>query len=227
MARLVVVDDEPAIGKFVRRGLEADGHQVTVTSDAGAAIRLVKDTQPEVAILDIVMPDLDGRSLLPLLLSVRPGLRVIMLSVDADVDTRVDCFADGAADFVSKPFSIRELAARVQVQVRGSQPAKAPNHLQVGDVVLDQLRRCAQVNGRVIQLSGREFMLLQYLMSWPGRVCSREELMSEVWGFSFDPGTNVVDACVRRLRQRIDGTEAGKGSFIRTVRSAGYTVGGM
>ncbi len=224
MARLLVVDDDPAIGKFVRRGLEADGHQVAVTSDATAAVRLLHETEPDVAIVDIVMPEIDGRALLPLLLSIRPGLRVIMLSVDADVDTRVDCFSGGAADFVPKPFSIRELAARVRVQARGSRPQRGMSQLRVGDVALDQVRRSALVRGRVVQLSSREFLLLQYLMSRPGRVCSREELMSEVWGFSFDPGTNVVDACVRRLRQRIDGHRDVADSFICTVRGAGYTV---
>ena len=116
MARLLVVDDDPAIAKFVRRGMEADGHVVSVTSDAPSAVRLVQESQADVAIVDIVMPEIDGKSLLPLLLAVRPDLRVIMLSVDADVTTRVDCFEGGAADFVPKPFSIRELAARVQVQ---------------------------------------------------------------------------------------------------------------
>lgn len=226
MARLLVVDDDPAIAKFVSRGLEAGGHIVSVTSNAPSAVRLARETEADVAIVDIVMPDIDGRTLLPLLLAVRPDLRVIMLSVDADVTTRVDCFAGGAADFVPKPFSIRELAARVQVQLRGSARPQDPHLIQVGGVALDRIRRSVQVRGRPIHLSNREFTLLHYLMSRSGRVCPREELMSEVWGFSFDPGTNIVDVCVRRLRQRIDIHLTGDDSFIETVRSAGYLVNG-
>lgn len=225
MAKLLVVDDDPAIGKFVRRGLEADGHLVSVTTSASAAVHLAQDMQPDVAIVDIVMPDIDGRSLLPLLLDAHPDLRVIMLSVDAEVGTRVECFEGGAADFVPKPFSIRELAARVQVQLRGQRQPRDAHVVHVDDVVLDQIRRSVHVRGRPIHLSTREFNLLQYLMARPGRICSREELMSEVWGFSFDPGTNIVDVCVRRLRQRIDAEQPGEESFIRTVRSAGYVVG--
>ncbi len=225
MARLLVVDDDPAIAKFVRRGMEADGHVVSVTSDAPSAVRLVQEAEADVAIVDIVMPEIDGKSLLPLLLAVRPELRVIMLSVDADVGTRVDCFEGGAADFVSKPFSMRELAARVQVQLRGSRQAQDPHVIRVGDVALDRIRRTVQVRGAGIHLSNREFTLLHYLMARAGRTCSREELMSEVWGFTFDPGTNIVDVCVRRLRQRIDGERVGGGSFIQTVRSTGYVVG--
>ena len=172
MARLLVVDDDPAIGKFVRRGLEADGHMVTVTANAPTAVRLAQDTRAEVAIVDIVMPEIDGRSLLPLLLAVRPGLRVIMLSVDADVSTRVDCFDGGAADFVPKPFSIRELAARVQVQLRGQRQPAEPGALRVGDVALDRIRRTVHVRGTAIHLSNREFSVLQQLMSRAGTVCT-------------------------------------------------------
>ena len=169
MARLLVVDDDPAIGKFVRRGLEAEGHMVAVTANAPTAVRLAQDTRAEVAIVDIVMPEIDGRSLLPLLLPARPGLRVIMLSVDADVSTRVDCFDGGAADFVPKPFSIREAGRTSAGASRPGQRQPAePGALRVGDVALDRIRRTVHVRGTAIHLSNREFSVLQHLMSRAG-----------------------------------------------------------
>jgi DNA-binding response OmpR family regulator len=218
MTNVLVVDDEPDILRFIQRGLMADGHTVTVSSEGADGLRVARQQRPKVIILDLMMPGLDGRAVLKELVSTSPAPRVIVLSGMADVRTRVGCLEAGAADFLLKPFAMAELIARVHAQTRSYRSDEAPDALEAGRLTLDLVQRTLYVDGRSVTLTNREFLLLQHLMGKPDVTCTREELLSEVWGYSFDPGTNVVDACVRRLRSKI------KSDAIDTIRNVGYTL---
>lgn len=218
MSQVLVIDDEPDILRFIQRGLVADGHTVTVSSDGEDGLRLARQQQPQVVILDLVMPHRDGRSILASLAAATSTPRVIVLSGMADIRTRVGCLEAGAADYLVKPFHMAELIARVHAQLRRTQPEQPAETIAVGRLTLDLVARTLQVDGRCIALTTREFLLLRHLMGRRDEVCTREELLSAVWGYSFDPGTNVVDSCVRRLRSKM------KADAIDTIRNVGYTL---
>ncbi len=216
MARVLVVDDEPRIVSFVSRALSAEGFQVDGAHDGIRALELAKTGRYELVVLDLLLPHLDGIAVLRDLLESRPDQRVLVLSALSDVETKVRCLEFGASDYLSKPFSLAELIARVRARLR--QPSAGPRHrvLRGGGLTLDLTRRVVEAEGRHITLSEREFLLLEYLMRQDGEVCSRERLLSEVWGYSFDPGSNLVDVCVGRLRSKLGG------DVIETVRNVGY-----
>jgi DNA-binding response OmpR family regulator len=220
MGAILVIDDEPELVRFVQRALEADGHQVSTTCDGAEGLRLAMSTPPDLVVLDLVMPGVDGRAVLGALQAGRPEVRVLVLSAEADVRARVEVLEAGAVDFLAKPFAVGELLARVRSRLATSTQARASRLevLRVGTVVLDLEARTVAVADRVIELSQREFLLLRHLMRRAGRVCSREELLSEVWGYAYDPSTNVVDVCVARLRHKL------RVDLIRTVRNVGYRV---
>jgi two-component system, OmpR family, response regulator len=216
VARVLVVDDEPRIVSFVSRALSAEGFQVDGAHDGIRALELAKTGRYELVVLDLLLPHLNGISVLRDLLESRPDQRVLVLSALSDVETKVRCLEFGASDYLSKPFSLAELIARVRARLR--QPSAGPRHrvLRGGALTLDLTRRIVEAEGNHIALSEREFLLLEYLMRQDGEVCSREHLLSEVWGYSFDPGSNLVDVCVGRLRSKLGG------DVIETVRNVGY-----
>jgi two-component system copper resistance phosphate regulon response regulator CusR len=216
VARVLVVDDEPRIVSFVSRALSAEGFQVDGAHDGIRALELAKTGRYELVVLDLLLPHLDGIAVLRDLLESRPDQRVLVLSALSDVETKVRCLEFGASDYLSKPFSLAELIARVRARLR--QPDAGPRHrvLRGGALALDLTRRVVEAEGKHITLSEREFLLLEYLMRQDGEVCSRERLLSEVWGYSFDPGSNLVDVCVGRLRSKLGG------DVIETVRNVGY-----
>jgi DNA-binding response OmpR family regulator len=216
VGRILVVDDEPEIGQFVRRALEADGHQVWTATDGAEGLRRALTERPDLVVLDLLMPGVDGQAVLCGILAQDPACRILVLSAAADVRARVDCLERGAVDFLAKPFAVRELLARVRYRL--GELAVGGDVLRAGGLVLDLRRRELHVNGRLLQLSPREFALLAYLMRKANDVCSREELLSEVWGYAFDPGTNVVDVYVRRLRAKLHD------DVIHTVRNVGYQL---
>ena len=213
---MLVVDDEPRIVNFVSRALAAEGFQVDGAHDGARALELATGRRYELVVLDLLLPQLDGMSVLQGLMEHRPEQRVLVLSALSDVETKVRCLEFGASDYLTKPFSLAELIARVRARLR--QPAAGPRHrfLDAGGLRLDLTRRVAEVDGRRATLSEREFLLLEHLMRAEGDVCSRQQLLADVWGYSFDPGSNVVDVCVGRLR-----TKLGAG-VIETVRNVGY-----
>jgi DNA-binding response OmpR family regulator len=220
MARILVVDDEPDLVRFVRRALEAEGYQVITASDGAEGLRMGLTEDPDLMVLDLRMPGVDGQAVLSGVLGQRPDMRVLVLSAAADVEARVDCLERGAVDFLAKPFAIRELTARVRSRLRSARPAAAPDHLlRAGGITLDlRTRRLSVDGGQTEMLSQREFLLLMHLMNNVDAVCTRAELLSAVWGYNFDPATNVVDVYVGRLRAKL------RKDVIQTVRNVGYQL---
>jgi DNA-binding response OmpR family regulator len=216
MPRVLVVDDEPRIVSFVSRALAAEGFQVDGAMDGGRGLDLAKTGAYELVVLDLLLPALDGVTVLERLMDSRPDQRVLVLSALSDVETKVRCLESGASDYLSKPFSLAELVARIRARLR--QPAASPDRrsLRAGRVTLDLTRRLADAGAGPVALSEREFLLLEHLMRRDGEVCSRQRLLQEVWGYSFDPGSNVVDVCVGRLRAKLGS------DVIETVRNVGY-----
>jgi two-component system, OmpR family, copper resistance phosphate regulon response regulator CusR len=216
--RILVIEDEPRILGFLKVGLEAEGFAVDGAEDGDSGLALALAETYELVVLDLQLPHLDGLQLLEQLHRKRPELPVLILSARNDLPTKLRSFQLGANDYLSKPFSFDELVARVRVQLRNGTSEDAST-VRVGSLELDLARRRARVEGTVTDLSDREFRLLYHLVSHAGEVVSRERLLSEVWGYSFDPGSNVVDVCVRRLRKKL-----GPASPIQTVRHAGYRL---
>jgi DNA-binding response OmpR family regulator len=216
MARLLVVDDEPRIVSFVGRALSAEGFVVDGAHDGVRGFELAASGRYDLVVLDLLLPGRDGVTLLRELIEARPGQRVLVLSALSDVESKVRCLELGASDYLPKPFALAELVARVRARLR--QPAAGPGgrFLRSGGITLDLVRRTADAGSGPVQLAEREFHLLRHLMQRDGEVCSRQLLLAEVWGLSFDPGSNVVDVCVGRLRAKL-GPDA-----IETVRSVGY-----
>jgi DNA-binding response OmpR family regulator len=221
MTKILVVDDEPDLVGFVRSALEAEGFQVITAADGTDGLRLALTTRPDLVILDLLMPGLDGQAVLTALMAHDRSMRILVLSATEDRQVRVACLEQGAVDFLAKPFVVRELIARVRSRLRpdGVAGTAWPSEvLRTGAIVLDTRTRRLQVGERSAELPQREFLLLQHLMRHPDVVCSRQELLSEVWGYDFDPATNLVDVCIGRLRSKL------RSDMIRTVRNVGYQL---
>ncbi|WP_405071867.1 response regulator transcription factor [Kribbella sp. NBC_01510] len=218
MTKILVIDDEPDLVRFVRRALEAEGYQVLTSTNGLDGIRLALDQQPALIVLDLVMPGMHGEAVLSALMAQDSAYRILVLSATADVQLRIGCLEQGAVDFLAKPFAVRELVARVRGRLGEDTAHRQKNRLRVGDIVLDLEARQLLVDGRPTVLSKREFLLLRHLMRNADVVCSRQELLSEVWGYDFDPATNVVDVCVGRLRSKV------RPDLIVTVRNVGYQL---
>ena len=217
--RILVVEDEARILAFLTRGLEAEGYTVVAADNGRDGLALAASGAWDLVVLDLLLPGLSGLQVLRELHRVRPRLPVLILSARSDLQTKLRGFELGATDYVAKPFALDELLARVRVQLRVARPIEDEHLLRAGRVALDLARRQARIGELVTDLSDREFRLLHHMLLHAGEVVSRERLLAEVWGYGFDPGSNVVDVCVRRLRQKL-GPEAP----IETVRNAGYRL---
>jgi DNA-binding response OmpR family regulator len=217
--RILVIEDEPRILSFLVRGLEAEGFTVESAVHGGAALERARATHPDLVVLDLLLPGIDGLTVLSELKQERPELPVVILSARGDLPTKLRGFELGASDYLAKPFALVELIARVRAQLRQSHWAGDANVVHAGALALDLARRQAHMGALVTDLSDREFKLLHHLVLHVGEVISRERLLEEVWGYHFDPGSNVVEVCVRRLRKKL-GPEAP----IETVRHAGYRL---
>ncbi|MEP6811766.1 MAG: response regulator transcription factor [Actinomycetota bacterium] len=216
---ILVIEDEPRILAFLRRGLEAQGFVVDAAGDGATGLRRACDRQYDLVVLDLLLPRLDGLSVLRELSRRDPALPVLILSARADLRTKLRGFELGARDYLAKPFALDELIARVRAQLRASGSGEHDDVvLRAGRLELDVPGRRAQVDGHVADLTDREFRLLHHLVRNSGEIVSREQLLEAVWGYHFDPGSNVVDVCIRRLRKKL-----GAGA-IETVRHAGYRV---
>jgi DNA-binding response OmpR family regulator len=214
--RILAVEDEPAILRMLERGLTAAGHQVLAAETGEDAATLAIDEGVDLVLLDISLPGLSGHDVLTRIRARRPELPVLMLTARDDLDNKVRALDAGADDYLTKPFAFEELLARIRALTRRSDQATA-TLLEVGDVRLDLLGRRVWRGDRSIELSNREFTLLEYLLRHPGQVLSRTQILFAVWEYDADPSSNVVDVYIRYLRRKL-----GDPSRISTVRGAGY-----
>jgi two-component system, OmpR family, response regulator len=266
LGRILIVDDEPKIRSFIARALAAAGYATEFADSGAEGLRRALATRYDLVILDLVMPDLDGRQVLGRLLATRPDQAVIVLSCVADVAAKVDCLERGAQDYLTKPFSLAELLARVRVRLRGEPHSHAETYaraaagagtaepggaggdtgsggardreapdpsaqgtaggvahphaemIRAGDVTLDVGRLVADIGHGPVPLTRLEFLLLRELAEHVGQSVPKGKLLATVWGYDFDPGSNVVDVCVRRLRSKLGF------DLIKTVRGEGYQL---
>jgi DNA-binding response OmpR family regulator len=215
--RILVIDDEQRILNFVIRGLEAEGMEVDAARDGEEGLRLALTHPYDLIVLDLVMPRMDGQAVLRRILERKPSQPVLVLSALNDTASKVSCLELGAEDYISKPFSLEELLARVRARLRTAARSH-PTRLRAGSLSLDLIRRQADDGSGPVPLAEREFLLLGELMRNAGQTVSKERLLSSVWGYHFDPGSNVVDVYVRRLRAKLGA------DTIVTVRGVGYRI---
>ena len=215
MTKILIVEDEPRIAAFVARGLESAGYQTAVVDDGAAGLTAALTGDSELVLLDVGLPTMDGFEVLRELRARGSSVPVIMLTARTSTRDTVEGLDSGANDYVPKPFTFEELLARVRSRLRET-PSSPSVSVAHGNVMLDILARRASVDGREVDLSAREFALAEQFLRNPGRVLSREMLLSRVWGMDFDPGSNVVDVYVRYLRGKLGA------DHIVTVRGAGY-----
>jgi DNA-binding response OmpR family regulator len=219
--RILVAEDEPAIADFIEHGLRNEGYDVTAAADGEEALSLALSEDFALIVLDRMLPGRDGIEVLHALRAVKPDLPVIMLTARTEVDARVEGLDAGAIDYMTKPFAFDELAARVRAHLRA--PARTQStRLEALGIDLDLLTRRVTRDGREIALSSKEFDLLAYFLRHPANVLSREQILSAVWGYSHDPGTNIVEVYVSYLRRKL--ARPGSPAPIVTVRSVGYRL---
>jgi two-component system, OmpR family, response regulator len=218
--RILVVEDDAKIASFVVNGLKQSGFAVDRCADGENALAVATTTEYDAAIIDIMLPKLDGLSLVRQLRKEGVRVPVIILSAKATVDDRIKGLQAGGDDYVTKPFAFSELLARVQALIRRSTNASEPTRLTVGNLTLDLLNREVSRGGERIELQAREFSLLEYLMRHAGRVVTKTMIMEHIWDYSFDPQTNVVDVLVCRLRNKIDREK----NLVHTIRGVGYVL---
>jgi two-component system OmpR family response regulator len=218
--RILVVEDDQQIASFVVKGLKQSGYAVDHCIDGEEAFALAKTTPYDAAVVDIMLPKLDGLSLIQRLRRQNNPVPVLILSAKASVDDRVRGLQAGGDDYLTKPFAFTEMLARVQALIRRATHAAEPSKLTVGDLTLDLLTRIATRNGETIELQPREFALLEYLMRNPERPVTKTMILEHVWDYSFDPQTNVVDVLVHRLRGKIDPDK----TRLHTIRGVGYVL---
>jgi DNA-binding response OmpR family regulator len=229
--RMLIAEDDRALGGFLARGLEQDGHEVTVATDGEMAMQAARNDLPDMAVLDLNLPRRDGTEVLEFLRSLTEDVPVLILTARQEPETRLKCLEMGADDFMQKPFSFAELRARCRALMRRRSPGLVLRH---GDLEVNRVERTVTRAGRAVALTNREFALLEYLMLHRGRVVSRAALLEQVWNAGTESGTNVVDVYVNYLRRKLDDPmrhrEAGAGNgalpLIRTVRGLGYSIGG-
>lgn len=218
---ILVVEDEASIADFLERGLEAEGFAVRTAADGVEGERLALGGTFDLIVLDRMLPGRDGIEVLTSIRREKPTLPVILLTAKGEVADRVEGLDAGATDYVTKPFSFAELLARVRARLRQA-GAEATTTLEAGGIHLDLLSRQARRNGILVRLPEREAELLAFLMRRAGQVCTQREILTSVWGYDHDPGTNVVQVYIGYLRRKLG--EPGSPAPIETVRSVGYRL---
>ena len=219
--RILVVEDEAAIADFLERGLEAEGYSVTVAAEGTRGLIEARSGSFDLLILDLMLPGMSGIEILKSFRKDDGTTPVILLTARTAVEDRVEGLDAGATDYVPKPFSFEELSARVRAHLRRPDQKEATN-LSVGDIELNLLKRTVTRDGHEVNLSAREFDLLAYMMRHPGQALSREQLLSGVWGYDYDPGTNVVGVYIQYLRKKL--AQDDLPDPIETLRSVGYRL---
>jgi two-component system OmpR family response regulator len=220
--RVLVVEDDKKIASFVGRGLKEAGHVVGMAERGDEALNLGLQNRYDVAVVDLMLPGLDGLSLIERWRAQKVKTPVIILSAKRSIDDRVKGLQVGGDDYLTKPFAFSELLARIQALVRRSSQTAEPTTLTYADLTLDLLSREVRRGGRQIDLQAREFALLEYLLRNAGRVVSKTTILENVWNYNFDPKTNVIDVLVSRLRSKVDRDFEHK--LIHTMRGFGYVL---
>ena len=218
--RLLIAEDDKALGLFLSRGLEADGYRVRLVCDGGAAVDAFREDLPDLTILDLNMPVKDGEQVLEEVRAINADLPILVLTARQEVDTRVRCLDRGADDLMVKPFSLHELRARCRALLRRKREARL--QLRAGDLELDRLDHTARRGSQSILLTNKEFALLEHLMLNRGHCLSRVELLDMVWNLEPVQTTNIVDVYINYLRRKLH--DPPPGQLIRTVRGQGYVV---
>jgi DNA-binding response OmpR family regulator len=221
VVRVLVVEDDKKTASFVAKALKSEGFAVDVMRDGNDALAAVEITAFDAVVLDIMILGRDGLSVLKQMRARGNQTPVLLLSARGEVNEKVEGLNAGAEDYLPKPFALEELVARVRALVRRSGDVKSPI-LRLGDLELDTIKRFARRGGRKIELTTREYRLLEFLMRSAGRVCSRMLILEKVWDYSFDPGSNLVDVYVGRLREKIDAESDVK--LFHSVRGEGYVM---
>ena len=219
---ILLVEDDERISGFVARALREEGHVVDVAADGKAGLTRATSESYDVIVLDRMLPLLDGLMVLQALRAMDDHTPVLILSALGDSDERVRGLRAGGDDYLAKPFSLDELVARVEVLGRRRSQTTLPERLAFGDVVIDPIARVVSRGGKRVELTNREFRILEYLARNAGRVVTRSMLLEHVWDYNFDPQTNIIDQHVSRLRQKLD--RLGSEPLIETVRGAGYSI---
>jgi DNA-binding response OmpR family regulator len=212
---VLIVEDEDRIASFIERGLKAEGFAVQRAADGATGYTLACQDEVDLVVLDLMLPEMPGEQVLERLRATRPDVPVIVLTAKDAVEDRVRNLNAGADDYLTKPFSFAELLARVHARLRSRDQASS-TVLAVGEVELDVRSRTASIDGRDVSLTAREFALLETFLRHPGQVLSQVQLMDRVWGYDFEPGSNVVEVYVGYLRRKL------RADLIETVRGAGY-----
>ncbi len=218
--RILVVEDDEKIASFVVKGLKQNGFAVDHGSDGEQAFALAKAVAYDAAVVDLMLPKLDGLSLIRQLRASDVRMPVLILSARASVDDRVKGLQAGGDDYLTKPFAFSELLARVQALIRRATQTTGPMQLAAGELTLDLLTREVRRGGQPVELQPREFALLEYLLRHPNRVVTKTMILEHIFDFSFDPQTNVVDVLVHRLRNKADPDK----QMIQTIRGVGYVL---
>ncbi|MBA3281023.1 MAG: response regulator transcription factor [Acidimicrobiia bacterium] len=217
MARILIAEDEPRIASFLEKGLRANGYTTVTVDDGKSAAALARDEDFDLLVLDLGLPKMDGMEVLAHIRAQGNTMPVVILTARTEVGATVAGFEGGADDYVTKPFRFEELLARVRARLRTERGADSNVH-EAGGISLDVRTRVAEVDGRTVELTAREYSLLETLLRHPDQVLSREQLLSMVWGYDFDPGSNVVEVYVRYLRKKLGE------HTIETVRGMGYRL---
>jgi two-component system OmpR family response regulator len=220
--RLLLIEDDPKIASFILKGMKAEGYAVDHALDGQDGLHMAVTEPYDAAIIDVMLPKLDGLSVIERMRKEKVNTPVIILSAKGSVDDRVKGLQAGGDDYLPKPFAFSELLARVQALIRRGGGISEPTRLSVGDLAMNLITREVTRGGRKIELQRLEFSLLEYLMRNAGRVVSKTMIMEHVWDYNFDPQTNVVESRICRLRDKIDRGFDQK--LIQTVRGVGYAL---
>jgi two-component system, OmpR family, response regulator len=219
MNRILIAEDNPRITSFLETGLQAHGFTTIVVSTAWEAMQIVESGDVDLLVLDLGLPDRDGVEVLTTLRGQGETIPIIILTARDGVESTVSSLEGGADDYITKPFRFEELLARIRVQLRNRAPrTKQETTLQVADITLDLLTRQVWVGDRLVELSAREFLLAEVFLRHPMQVLTREQLLDRIWGYDYDPGTNIVNVYVGHLRQKLGSDR------IETVRGFGYRL---
>jgi len=220
--RILLIEDDKGIASFIVKGLKQAGYVVEHASDGKEGMGWLLNDSFDAAVVDIMLPSMDGFAIIEEARQQKVMTPVIILSAKGSVDDRIKGLQSGGDDYLVKPFAFSELLARIQALIRRANRISEPTHLTVGSLKIDLIRRKVERDGQTIELQPREFALLEYLMRNTGRVVSKTMIMEHVWDYNFDPQTNVVEARICRLRDKVDKGFAGK--LIHTIRGVGYVL---